>query len=162
MSKLIPQRTVDAIRHMADVILDYAGIDCTLYIPTVGSYNEAEKLDIYSTPEDYIPYTAYSAKVFINWRPDLYQLKRLGLFTEGQLPILVRFGNKAVPIEGSPAGEEVDIDVVKRSYFSIAPQFIPNNYLGVTEFEIVNVAVQGIHDAVLTKLYSAAPRRVKI
>jgi len=164
VSKLIPGRTVDAIHHMTDVILDYAGIDCELHIPTIGTYDEAEKLDVYSTPEDY-EFDDYSAKVFINWHPDLYQLKRLGLFIEGQLPILVRFGNKAKVLGGSSEGEERPIDVVKRSYFRVFPEFIPSedsNNVGITEFEIVNVAVQGIHDSVLTKLYSAVPRRVKI
>lgn|GEM_PF-6239061 len=159
MSRLIPRETVDAIRHMTDVILDYAGIDCELYIPTVGSYNEAEKLDVYSTPEDY-EYIGYSTKVFINWHPNTYQLKKLGLYTEDSLPILVRFGNKAILLGGSDT--LVDIDVVIRSYFKISPEFIPNNYQGVSEFEVVNVAVQGLHDAVLTKLYSCAPRRIRI
>ena len=67
MSKLIPQRTMDALRNMVDVSLSVIGIDCTLYIPTVTSYNAAEKLDIYAVPSDY-EYEEYTTQVYIEWK----------------------------------------------------------------------------------------------
>jgi len=162
MSKLIPRRTIDVVRNYVDVALDIIGIACTLFIPTNTTYSEAEKLDIYSVPEDLV-YTSYTANVFIEWKPSMNKLKKLGLFTDdGQLPILVRFGNVATALEGSNAGSEVAIDVVLRSYFRISPEFIPANYVGTEEFEVVDVAIANMHDAVLTRIYAAAPRRVNV
>jgi len=135
-------------------------MDCTLYLPTSSSYSAAERLDVFATPSDY-SYTKYAAKVFIHWNPSLYKLKKLGLFTEDVLPILVRFGNKATALEGSNAGTLVPIDVSLKSYFEIEPEFIPEKYVGVEQFELVNVASKGMQDALIRRLYSAVPRRVQ-
>ncbi len=161
MSKLIPRRTIDVVRNYVDVALDIIGITCTLYLPTNVTYSEAEKLDVYSVPED-LEYVSYTANVFLEWKPSTNKLKQLGLFTDdGQLPILVRFGNVATALEGSEAGEKVNIDVSLRSWFRIEPEFVPQNYEGTEDFEVVDVAVKNMHDAALTRIYAAAPRRVK-
>ena len=160
MSKLVPQRTIDAIRNNVDVALDIVGIDCTLWIPTNTSFDEADKLDVWSVPTDYI-YVSYTAKVFVEWSPNVNQLRKLGLYTEGKIPILVRFGNTAIALTGSQAGQSVAVDVLIHSYFRVLPEFIPSNYMGIEDFEIVNVATGGIHDSVLVKMYSASPRRIK-
>jgi len=158
---MLPRRSIDVLRDYVDVALSAIGMDCTLYIPTDASYNTAEKLDVFAEPSDY-SYDSYSAKVFVHWNPSLYKLKKLGLFTEDSLPILVRFGNKATALTGPNAGSEVSIDVCLRSYFEIEPEFIPENYKGIEQFEIVNVASQGMQDALIRRLYSAVPRRVQV
>lgn len=155
MSKMIPRETIDALRHQVNISLDNFGIDCTLHIPTVDSYNTAEKLDVFATPNDYI-YTEYSAKVFIHWSPNVWFLKKLGLFVEGQVPILAYLGNKAI----NQDGDEVDVNVVLRSYIKITPEFIPNNYKGVEEFEVVNIGTSHMHDAAIVRVYALTPRRV--
>lgn len=160
MSKLVPRRTIDAIRNAVDVAMDVIGIDCTLYIPTNVSFDIANKLDVYSIPAD-LTYLSYSALVYLNWSPNVYKLKKLGLFTEGRLPILARFGNKATPLTGSNAGTAIEVDIPIRSYFRMSPEFVPSDYAGTEEFEIVNEAIDGMHDAILTKMFSVAPRRVK-
>ncbi len=160
MSKLIPRRTIDAIRNAVDVGLGVTGIDCTLYVPTEQSFLDAEKLDIYSKPADYV-YTSYSTTVGIKWSTNVYELKKLGLFVEGQTPILVQFGFHAVALEGSQAGQTVSINVTRYCYFRIEPEFSNENYEGVSEFQIVNAATK-LHDASLARIFSAAPRRVKI
>jgi len=157
MSKMIPRETIDTLRDFVDVSLDNYGIDCTLYIPTDTSYENAEYSDVYATPSDY-QYTQYSAKVFIEWRVSTYRLKRLGLYTEDENPIVAWFGNEAVDQEGN----KVDVDITLHSYFEISPEFIPENYKGTAQFEIVNIAVQGMHDAVIRKAYSIVPRRVQV
>jgi len=161
MSNMIPRRVIDTMRHQVDVSLNAYGIDCTLYIPTTESFNAAEKKDVFSTPDDY-EYLSYAAKVFIEWQPSTYRLKKLGMFVEGNLPILAWFGNKAIALEGSEAGAEVDIDVVRHSYFRMTPEFIPGSYVGVEEFEIVNQIIKNMHDAVILQGFSIAPRRVQI
>jgi len=73
MSKMIPRRSIDVLRNYVDVSLDNYGIDCTLYIPDAASYNAAERLDVYATPDDYT-YVPYTTKVFIEWGPYTYRL----------------------------------------------------------------------------------------
>jgi len=136
-------------------------MDCTLYIPTNTSYATAEQLDVFAKPSDY-SYSSYTAKVFIQWSPSLYKLKKLGLFTEDVIPILVRFGNKATALDGDNVGTVVSMDVTLKSYFEIEPEFIPGNFEGAEQFEIVNVASKGMQDAIIRKIYSAVPRRVQI
>lgn len=160
MSRLIPQRTIDAIRQVVNVALDVAGISCTLYIPTTTSYNVAEKLDVYDTPQDYA-YYSYSTTVFLDWKPTISRLKKLGLFTEGSLPILAWFPYQAIALTGSSAGSIVEIDPNLHSYFRIDPEMVPDDQEIAEEFEIVNVSVTGIHDATLTRVYAVAPRRVR-
>jgi len=160
-TRLLPAETVAVLRHYVDVALDAVGMDCTLYIPTNTSYEVAQRKDIYAVPGDY-EYLSYSAKVFVNWNPSTYKLKQLGLFVEDSLPILCWFGNKATALSGSEAGSEVSIDVCKKGYFELEPEFIPGNYKDIVQFEIVNVALKGFQDAVIRKIYSAVPRRVKI
>ena len=158
---MLPRASIDVLRNFVDISLDAIGMDCTLYIPTDTSYAEAEKLDVFAKPSDY-EHLSYSAKVFIQWNPSIYKLKKLGLFTEDVLPILVWFGNRATSLEGSDAGTLVSIDVSIRSYFEIEPEFVPGNYEGVEQFEIINVASKGMQDAIIRKIYSAVPRRVQI
>ena len=160
MSKLIPQRTINAIRQIVNVALDVAGIDCTLYIPTITSYNTAEKLDVYNTPQDYT-HLSYTTTVFFDWKASSYRLKKLGLYTEGAVPILAWFPYKATALDGSLVGTEVEIDPNLRSWFRVNPQYVPDNYSGTEDFEIINVGVSGMHDATLTRVYSVAPRRVE-
>ena len=93
-TRMFPRESIDVLRDYVDIALDAIGIDCTLFIPNAASYNTAEKLDIFATPAD-LNFDSYSAKVFIHWNPSMYKLKKLGLFTEDSLPILVWFGNKA-------------------------------------------------------------------
>jgi len=160
MSRMIPRESIDVLRDYVDVSLLAYGIDCTLYIPTNVSYDDAEKLDVFATPEDY-EYIAYSAKVFIDWNPHIWKLKRLGLYTEDQVPILAYFGNKATVLEGSNAGEEVEIDIPIHSYIKIEPEYIPNDQKDIDEFEIVNVGTPNMQDAIIYKVYSLVPRRVQ-
>ncbi len=163
MSKLIPSRTVSALRKQVDISLDMYGIDCTLYIPTNLSITAIEQLDVYMVPND-LTYIQYSTKVFIEWSASVYKLRKLGLYTEDGLPIIAWFPNKANDI----SNVEQDIDITRHSYFTIDQQFIPNEYGsdsgsegGAQEFEIVDIAIRGMHDAVIRKAFRIAPRRVE-
>ena len=162
-TRMLPRESIDVLRDYVDIALSAIGMDCTLYIPTDTSYSDAEKMDVFAKPSDY-KYNSYSTKVFIHWNPSIYKLKKLGLFTEDSLPILVRFGNKAtvISVEGQEAGTLVSMDVCLKSYFEIEPEFIPGNYEGVEQFELVNVASKGMQDCIIRKVYSAVPRRVQI
>ena len=157
---MIPRESIDQLRNYVDISLTSYGIDCTLYIPTNTSYNEVEVLDVFSTPADY-DFLSYTAKVFIQWTPNIWKLKKLGLFVEGQTPILAYFPNKVIALEGSETGDEVDVDIIQHSYIKITPEYIPDDQKGVEEYEIVNVGTKNIQDALLVHMYSLVPRRVK-
>lgn len=152
MSKMIPQRSIDVFREFVDISLDIYGISCDLYIPN--NLDTTETYDIYQKPADY-EYDHYTSKVFIEWSPNIYRLKAMGLFVEGELPIICYFGNKAT----NDSEDEVDVDILRHSYFSIEPQYIPDLYTGFDEFELIDVMIKGMHDAVLVKSWKAVPRR---
>jgi hypothetical protein len=160
MSKMIPQESIDAFRQQVDVTLSMYGIDCVLYLPTDVSYAASEKKDVFAIPAD-LTFISYAAQVFIEWGVSVYRLKQLGLFVEDMLPIVAWFPNHAIAREGSEIGTEVAIDVIKRSYFTVSPEFIPGNYVGSEAFEVVNPTVKGIHDAVLVQGWSIVPRRIR-
>ncbi len=160
MSKMIPRSSIDAFRKQVNVTIDTFGVSCDLYIPTVSSYNASETLDIFSTPHD-LSYDHYISSVFVEWGVSVNRLKKLGVFTEGMLPIVAWFSNVAVMVDDSNSGEEVPIDVHRRSYFVIEPEFIPDNYKGTEAFEVVNPVIKGMHDAVLVQGWSIVPRRIK-
>lgn len=152
MSRMIPQRTVNALRNFGDVTLENYGIDCDLYIPS--NLDTTEDLDIYTTPDDYA-YTHYTAKVWIEWSPNIWRLRKYGIYTEGEIPILARFGRKAT----NDAGTEVDVDVSIHSYIKLALQYIPENYSDTEKFEIASVGIGNFHDAAIIQMYKLVPRR---
>lgn len=153
MSNMIPQETVDAIRRMQDVSVDNFGIDCTLHVP-----NNKEEVDdntIYTTPSDYT-FTTYTTRVSIEWSPNKYRLRKLGIFVEDDTPIIAWFSNRIKDADGFDA----DVDIKINSYFSIATQFIPRE-MDTEEFEVIDIMVPSMHDAAAVKAYKIAPRRKK-
>jgi len=161
MSLIIPRRTIDALRNNVDVALDILGIDCTLYIPTTASLNAHEGNDIFEQPSD-LTFLSYSAKCFIVWNPNKYRLRKIGIYTEDDIPMVIWLPNQATALEGSEIGTEVDVDIIQRSYIRVTPEFVPNNTTDVTEFELVDLRIKGTHDSVLVKAYKGVPRRIEI
>jgi hypothetical protein len=155
MSSMIPQATIDAIRQMNDISLDSWGIECNLYIPN--NINDIEPLDVYIRPSDYTYDEYLGVKCFIEWPPtSIYHLKALGMFTEGELPIVVCLPN----VINSGTSEEQSIDILKGSYIVVPIQYIPSDFTKNSEFELVDIMIKGLHDAVLIKKWKAVPRRV--
>lgn len=160
MSKMIPRRSIDTFRNFVDVTLDNYGIDCDLYIPT--NLGDVEPLDIYSTPED-LEFEHYSCQVHIEWKPSAYRLKKLGVFVEDELPLIVYLPNQCLSDDTDSDGQiEVDVDILKHSYIKVPVEFIPDNDQKYNEFELVAPIVRHFHDAVLVKMYKAVPRRVVV
>ena len=153
MSKMIPQATIDALRKMVDVSVDAYGTPCTLFIPN--NLDELDANDIYIRPSE-IEYDTYETLIWIEWSPNAYRLRNMGLFTEGDLPILARFG-RDVTASNSTIQQ---VDVIKGSYIAIAPQYVPDKFEGQDEFEIVDVLIGKMHDAIVAKLFKIAPRRI--
>lgn len=155
MSKMIPRATIDVLRNFVDVSLDNFGFDCDLYIPT--NMEALEELDIYVEPPD-IEWTHYTAQIFIEWKPSMYRLKKLGIFVEGELPIIVYLPNQCT----NDSGVEVDVDIQRSSYVKVSLEYIPSDFNKYTEFELVDLIVKHAHDAVIVKAYKAVPRRLPL
>jgi len=160
MSLIIPRRTIDCLRNNIDVLLASVGIDCTIYIPTSSSLNADEGNDIFELPSN-LTYLSYSGKCFIVWNPNKYRLRKLGVYTEDDIPMIIWMPNKATALEGSEVGTEVSIDVVQRSYIRVNPEFIPSNTTDVTEYELVDIQIRGFHDASIVRAFKGVPRRVE-
>ena len=152
MSKMIPRRSIDALRKAVNVSLDNYGINCDLYVPN--NLSVTETYDIYQKPGDYT-FDHYVTTVFINWNPNIYRLKAKGLYVDGELPIIVYFPYRAT----NDSSNVVEVDILRHSYFVIEPEFIPDNYEGLEEFSIVDIIADKFHDAVVVKSFKAVPRR---
>jgi hypothetical protein len=148
MSKMIPQETVDVMRKFVNVSVDIYGIDCELHIPT--NLDTVEQYDVYQKPADFA-YQTFNTLVWIEWAPNKHRLRKLGLFIEDETPMIAWFKY----VEGLS-----DLDIKIGSWFTINPQYIPND-IDAEEFEVVDILVPGMHDAVITKMFKIAARRVK-
>ena len=152
MSRMIPQRTVNALRAQVNTSLENFGISCDLYIPTNLATTEVD--DIYQAPVDY-EFTHYTTTCFIDWNPNIFRLKALGLYVDGDTPIMVYLPYQAT----NDSGVLVDVDVLRHSYFKITPDYVPDNFEGAEEFELVDIVADKFHDAVVVKQFKAVPRR---
>jgi len=146
MSKPLPQETVNVLRTFNDISVEYYGYNCTLFI--LSNADTIDNLDIYATPEDKT-YTEVATQVFLEWSPDTKRLRKLGIFTEDEIPILAWFKNTPkIP------------EIVRGSWFKIPLQYIPTQ-MDVDEFEIVDILVRGMGDKIALMGYKVVPRRVK-
>jgi len=152
MSKMIPKSVVDVLRGFVDISIGVYGISCTLKV--VKYPDEIDYNDVDANPEDFV-YTEYTTQVWVSWSPNKYKLRKLGIFVEGDIPMICWFANK-IEVEG----KDQDVDIVVGSYFIIEPEYVPDS-VDAEEFEIVDVIIPEMHDAVITKAYKIAPRRVK-
>lgn len=154
MSRMIPQRTVNTLRQYTNLAVDLYGIDCFLYVNS--NPNTVANLDEYATPAD-MTFRRYSTKVWIDWSPNKHQLRKMGIFVEDQTPMICYFSNKIADENSNTA----DIDIIIGSYFKIDMQYIPLKQIDSDEFELIDVIIPSAHDAVITKYFEFAPRRVK-
>ena len=152
MSKMIPRRSIDALRKQVDVSLDLYGISCELFVPT--NKVDVESLDVYVGPTD-MEYEKYTGNIFIQWRPSAYRLKNLGLYVENELALLVK-----LPMQLTDKDSVlVDVDIVSGSYVRVPIEFVPSNFSKISSFELVDLAVGKMHDAAITRTWKAVPRR---
>jgi hypothetical protein len=160
MSLMIPRETIDALRKQIDVSLNNYGIDCILWIPTGESIGNYEIKDAYATDED-LSYTQYSTKVFINWKPNIHKLQKLGIHVEDQRPITAWFGKQAAPILGPNAGTMIDVTIKIHSYFSINIEYVPGNITDSDKFECIDVIIPEFHDSLIRQQFLITPKRTE-
>lgn len=148
MSRLVPQRTIDALRRHVDISLDNFGVYVDLYVPT--NLETIEGQDMFQTPTDVTFEEHLNVLAFINWSPNTYRLRELGLYVEGETPITAYF-----------KGLE-DIDVLIDSYIKVPIQYISNDVYKTNEFTIVNLLAGPMLDAQVRQEYKLAPRRITV
>ena len=145
MSDLIPQRTIDAYRNFNDTAVGLYGIACTLYIPS--NIASIDLGDPYVKPADYT-YTTYTdQKVWIEWAPEAKRLRQLGVFAEDETPIIAWF--------------KFEPKITIRSYIQVTFQYEVDETYDTTQFEVVEMIMNKMHDAELFRCVKLAPRRVK-
>lgn len=154
MSKMIPYSVADVLRHFVDVSIDLYGIECSLFIPQ--NMNDLEQMGIYTRVSDKV-YKEYLAKVFIEWSPNVHRLRKLGIFAENEIPMIARFSRMAYD---KVTLDKVLVEVIPESYIKVPLQYIPAN-IDTDEFELVDVIIEGMHDAEIVKYWKLVPRRVK-
>jgi hypothetical protein len=150
---MIPRRSIDALRKQADIAIDLFGMETTLFI--LINSEDVEGLDIYARPTD-MEYEKYTTKVFIKWNPSMYRLKKLGLYVEDELAILVKLPRQATNVRTQ---ELVNVDIITGSYFRVPIEYVPSNFNKYSEFELVDMAVGKMHDAAIYGYWKAVPRR---
>lgn len=150
MSRMIPRETIDAMRQAHDVYVDLYGIDVNVYV--ANNMNNVDRGSIYNLNVKEQYNSAFESRAVIEWSPTSKRLHQLGIFAEGKTPIIAWF--KYFKEEN----EVLDIPV--KSYISVLTEYIPDQY-DIDEFEIVDIVIGQMHDAVIKKGYQLAPRRQK-
>lgn len=145
MSNQIPVETIDVFRSFNDLAIDQYGIDVSLYIPN--NLNSVEANDAYLCPNE-VTYTEYLCqRVWIEWfAKDMVKLRKLGLYTEDDAPILAWFKNCP--------------DIILGSYIIVQPRYIPDRY-DTDRFEVVDVILKNTYSGEVFRTFKMAPRRQK-
>ena len=143
MSNILPARTIAALRNQQNVTLDIYGIDVTLFMSN--NNTAVEDYDAYGNASD-LTFTELSTKVFIEWKPSIYKLRKLGLFTGDDLPIICHIPNDIGTI---PIG----------SYITVPITYLPSDVIDTDKFEIVNAAIPNLHDSEIYQSYRIIPKR---
>ena len=149
MSLIFNPALVQTLRRMNDVVVNLFGVDCTLHIPN--NLDTEEKKDLDSDPSD-LTFDEYKTKVFLELSQDKKKLRKLGIYTEDDAPMLAWFKIRPEP--------------VIRSWFKIDFRYPTDNPFKDAwdddTFEIVDVIAKYMHDIEVIKLYKIAPRREKV
>lgn len=151
MSRIIPQAITNSLRSFNDLCVTNYGIPCTLF--KLKNPEIVDSKDVYTKPSDFI-FEQFETLVWIEWSPNHKRLKFLGIFVEGETPLVAWFRNKIIDLNGI----EQDVTIPVGSKFKIPLQFIPSS-TDSDEFEIIDVVIKALHDSVVLKLYKIAPLR---
>lgn len=144
---LLPQETIDVYRDTIDRVIEIYGFDVELYVPQSSSVEQREGLDIYmEKPDDGKEHfmSPIKTQCFIEWKPEMKRLRRLGIFTEDELPIISWFKN--IP------------ELTRNSYIRIPINYQKGEW-GTDEFELIDCLLRNTYNAIVVQAWSLAPRR---
>ena len=155
MSKIIPQRLIDALRNNHDVLMDVTGVEIQLFVPT--NLDALEDADIYTDPTDF-DFDEFTVTAFIEWSPGTQRLRKLSLYTEKEVPVICWLPNRIQNEDGTWTILPTSI----KSYIRVPTEFIPqDNLVDTDEFEIVDSLARNFHDAIVNRPWKIAPRRYR-
>lgn len=144
---LFPIEVVDTYRQHINTVIDIYGIDADLYTPKEESVQQREALDIYEEKPNISDHsmTPLKTKVFIEWKPDIKRLRRLGIFTEDSIPIIAWFKS--------------DIsELTRNAYIRMAINYRVGDW-GTDEFELVDCLTKSMYNAIVIQAWVISPRR---
>jgi hypothetical protein len=138
--------TIEVYRSTIDRLIDIYGFDVDLYVPKINTVSQQESLDIYAEKPDDIEHfnKPIKTKVFIDWKPDMKRLRRLGIFTEAALPLIAWFKN--IP------------ELTRKSYIRVTMSYQAEDW-GTDEFELVDCLIKNMYNAIVIQCWNIAPRR---
>jgi len=145
-SNILPIETIEVYRSIVDNMIDIYGFEVALYLPKRFTVDQQESLDIYAEkPDDSGHYLEpRSVDVFIEWKPDMKRLRRLGIFTEDTLPIVAWFKNKP--------------ELTRKAYIRVPINYQSGEW-GTDEFELIDCLIKNTYNAVVVQCWNIAPRR---
>ena len=144
MSSILPQSTVDALRKYVETAVRIYGIECDLFVPA--NFSDIDLGNPYIKTQDW-QYTQKKSRVYIEWAPSIPRLKKLGIFVEGEVPMIAWLSYQP--------------DTCIGSYIRVPIQYVPRSVADTDEFDIVEPLVRGMHDAVVVSCFKITARRVK-
>jgi hypothetical protein len=143
---LLPLRTINTIRDNINTCIDVAGFECDLFIL---NNVRAQEQDIYGESPAAKYNGPIATKVWVEWKPDQRRLRKLGIFVEGQTPLIAWIkNNKEFP------------EITANSYFNVPINYAPND-VKCENFELVDRLVRNMYNAIVVECWKIAPLRSK-
>lgn len=143
MSDILPAEVIQAFKTSHNLAVGITGIDVTIFVPT--NSTALESLDAFRTQEDRT-YIEIPTRAFILWNPSQAELRKYNIFTEDNIPILCHLV--------TDLNFKIEVD----SYLVVPIEYVPNS-LTTNQFDIINNAVPNLHDKLIFKTFTLAPRR---
>jgi len=145
---LLPLEAIAVYRKTFAEMIEVYGFEVELFIPKPEVIAQQESLDVYAEKPDIKGDEKFQPgiiiKTFVEWKPDTKRLRRLGIYTEDNLPIVAWFKHS----DG----------VVRNSYIKIPINYQKGEW-GTDEFELVDCLIRNVLNAVVIQAWSIAPRR---
>lgn len=139
---LLPLQTIDTIRQHYSVVIDTYGIPCELYLPK--NIEQQERLDIYNERPS-LNYDVIDTKVFIEFQPNAKRLRKLGIFVEGQIPII--------------GWLKENEDIQRNSYIKVDIRNIPSGDWVAERYELVDRLVKSMYNSIIIEAWKLVPLR---
>lgn len=141
MSNILPKRSVDSLKASIDTAVRILGVDCKLWVPQ--NFESIENQDVYKDPST-LQTNMYNTKVLLDWKGDRSRLRKLGIFTEENIPMVCIFYSC--------------IPVIIESYFTIDFRLVPGT-ISTEKFTVVESLNRYMHDMEILKVFRFAPFR---
>ena len=143
---LLPMETIEVYRNTVDRMIEVYGFEVELYVPQINAVDQQEEMDIYMEKPDESEHmmAPITTKTFIDWKPDMKRLRRLGIFTEDSLPIIGWFKN--IP------------ELTRKAYIKVPINYQTGEW-GTDEFELIDCLIRNTYNSIVVQCWNIVPRR---